>query len=358
MRLQNIFITAGIAASFMLLGSSCGKGEDKNVKVETDKAEQLPIVDIDVVSAEYVDQTKQYTATVEAFNSNNISPSTMNRIKSITVDVGDHVRRGQVLATLDRSTLDQLKVNIDQIERDYNRAVQLLNIGSGTQATVDAYKSQLDAARTQYNNLAENTVLTSPVDGVVTARNYDPGDMTGSLPILTIGQITPNVKVIINITENDLTGVRPGMPVNVTFDAFPGEEFTGTLSRIYPQVDPSTRTFKAEVALSNPNSRFFPGMFTRVSLNHGTENRVVAPDRAVVKQTGSGNNYIYVYNDGKVSYNKVELGRHLSNGYEIISGVADGDTVIIAGQNRLADGVAVQLKSDAKATPAKPSEAR
>ena len=179
---------------------------------------------------------------------------------------------------------------------------------------------------------------------MITARNYAPGDMTGQLPILTVGQISPNVKVIINITENDLSSVHTGMPVDVTFDAFPGEVFVGKLARIYPQVDPATRTFQAEVHLANPGMRFFPGMFTRVSLNRGAVNRVVAPDRAVVKQTGSGNNYVYVYNNGTVSYNRVELGRHIDKGYEIISGVADGDTVVIAGQNRLADGASVQLK--------------
>lgn len=340
--MRNILLTGGLTA-LICLATACGSKEETNV-VTPDTTDELPIVDIDVVHQSDVPQTKQYTANVEAFNSNNISPSTMNRIKTINVEVGDRVSRGQVLATLDPSAANQLKVNIDQIERDYNRALQLLNIGSGTQATVDQYKSQLDAARTQYNNLMENTVLTSPLAGVVTARNYDPGDMTGQLPILTVGQINPSVKVIINVTENDMSKVKNGMPVSVTFDAFPGEEFDGRIARIYPNIDPGTRTFEAEVQVPNRDSRIFPGMFARVTLDQGHETRVVVPDRAVVKQTGSGNRYVYVYKGGKVSFNRVELGRQLGTGYEIISGVADGDTVVIAGQSRLADGVEVQLK--------------
>lgn len=337
-------IIAISSAVTMIVGLTACGGEESEQHVTMTPEDELPIVDIDVVHSETVPQTRQYTANVEAFNSNNISPATMNRIKTINVEVGDRVSRGQVLATLDQSATTQLKVNLDQIERDYNRAVQLLNIGSGTQSAVDQYKSQLDAARTQYNNLMENTILTSPISGVVTARNYDPGDMTGSLPILTVGQINPAVKVIINVTENDMSKVKSGMPVNVTFDAFPGEDFAGKIVRIYPNIDPSTRTFQAEIQVNNTGTRIFPGMFARVELDQGAEDHVVVPDRAIVKQTGSGNRYIYVYNNGKVSYNRVEVGRQIGDKYEIISGVNDGDTVVVAGQTRLADGVQVELK--------------
>lgn len=344
MKLRKITIaTCATALAFIALGG-CKKEDIKKEAVTKSEKDEIPIIDVDVVRTENVAQTKEYTANVEAFNSNNISPASMNRIETITVDVGDKVAKGQTIATLDRSALDQLKVNINQIELDYNRAVQLLNIGSGTQAAVDQYKSQLDAARTQYNNLLDNTVLKSPMSGVVTARNYDPGDMTGSMPIVTIGQINPSVKIIINITENDLADVKTGLPVKVNFDAFQGQEFNGKIARIYPNVDPTTRTFQAEVQVSNPNSQILPGMFARVSLDHGINNHVVVPDRAVVKQPGSGNRYVYVYRNGKVFYNQVEVGRQVDDGYEIISGVNDGDTVVIAGQTRLADGVQAKIK--------------
>ena len=338
---SNLFFLLSAAATFAL--TSCGSKDDQNNE-SNQVVEELPLIEVDVATSRDVAQAKSYTANVEAFNSNNISPSTPNRIKTITVEVGDPVSRGQVVATLDNSSATQLKVNLDQLERDYNRARQLLEIGSGTQSTVDQMKAQLDAARAQYNNVIENTVLRSPASGVVTARNYDPGDMTQSLPILTVGQISPSVKLLINITESDISGVSAGMPVSVSLDAFPDENFNGTISRIYPQVDPATRTVQAEVIVPNPNGKIFPGMFGRVSLDHGSVNRVVVPDRAVVKQTGSGNRYVYVYKDGKVSYNKVNLGQRIGTAYEVIEGVADGDTVVIAGQTRLADGVEAQLK--------------
>lgn len=327
------------AAAIMLTG--CSKKEAATAAPEK---EELPLVETDVVTVREVPLSETYTANIEAENLNNIAPATPNRIRRILADVGDPVRRGQTLVELDAANIDQLKIQLDQIERDYNRAAELLRIGSGTQMAVEQAKAQLDAARTQYQNARENTILTSPVSGVVTARNYDPGDMSGNLPILSVGQISPAVKAMIYVTENDLTLVRRGMEAMVKFDAFPDEAFHGTVTRISPAIDPATRTFATEVTISNPKGEIKPGLFAYVTLDFGSRSNVVVPDRAVVKQTGSGNKFVYVYKGGKVSFNLVELGRRLDNGYEIISGVADGDSVVITGQTRLADGVSVTLK--------------
>lgn len=333
------YILPLMAAALMFAG--CSKKETTAVVNHND---ELPLVETDVVTVREVPLSESYTANIEAENLNNIAPATPNRIRRILVDVGDPVRRGQTLVELDAANIDQLKIQLDQIERDYNRAAELLRIGSGTQMAVEQAKAQLDAARTQYQNARENTILTSPINGVVTARNYDPGDMSGSLPILSVGQISPAVKAVINVTENDLTLVRQGMEAAVRFDAFPDSEFRGTVTRISPAVDPATRTFATEITISNPKGEIKPGLFAYVTLDFGSRSNVVVPDRAVVKQTGSGNKFVYVYKGGKVSFNFVELGRRLNDGYEIISGVADGDSVVISGQTRLADGVSVTLK--------------
>ena len=332
-----VFILSTLTAAML---ASCGKKEQA-AAVAT---EELPIVTVDVAHRIDVPQNKVYTANVEAENINNIAPATPNRIKSINVEVGDRVRKGQVLVELDKSNIDQLRINLEQIEREYNRAVQLLQIGAGTQQAVDQLKAQLDAAKSQYDNLLENTVLRSPITGVVTARNYDPGDMTGSLPVLTVGQLAPVVKVMINVSENDLATLRQGQPVDVTFDAYPGETFSGKVQRISPTVDTATRTFEVEVRIANATEKLKPGMFARVSIDLGTQQNVVVPDRAVVKQTGSGNKYVYVLKGNTVSYNRVDLGQRLDNAYELLSGIEDGDTVVITGQTRLADGVKVEVK--------------
>ena len=333
-----------IPATMAAILSACGDKE----QAETVADEELPMVQVDVAHKRSVDQTRTYTANVEADNVNNIAPAMSNRIERILVDVGDHVKRGQTLVTLDASTAAQQRINLELSETEYNRAVELLHIGAGTQRAVDQLKAQLDAQRAQYQNTLTNTVLKSPITGVVTARNYDPGDMTGAQPVLTVGQTTPNVKVVINVNESDLAVVKHGMTVDVTFDAYDGEKFTGRITRVAPALDIPTRTFPVEVTVANNDERIRPGMFARVGINLGARDNVVVPDRAVVKQTGSANKYVYTYSNGTVAYKKVELGQRLDDSFELLSGIEDGDTVVIAGQVRLADGVAVSVMNNDK----------
>ena len=200
----------------------------------------------------------------------------------------------------------------------------------------------LDVNETQYANRLENTQLLSPIDGVVTARNYDNGDMPGNMPILTIESLSP-VKMKINVSETYYPLVKKGMGVEVRLDVYGDEVFAGKVSLVYPTVDPITHTFPVEITLANANQRVRPGMFARAVLAFGIENRVVVPDQAIVKQMGAGDHYVYVYEGGKVSYNKVQLGRRLGDEYEVISGVPTDAQVVVAGQKKLADGVEVEV---------------
>lgn len=331
-------------AAALCLGLACGCSKSESGATPAAQQEELPKVDIMQVFSQEVPQITEYTATVEAFKTNNITTSTPNRIKSILVDIGAKVSKGQRLVVLDNVNIDQLKVRLDNTEREYNRAVKLLEIGGGTQQAVDQLRTELEASRRQYANMVENTVLLSPISGVVTARNYDPGDMTGQLPILTIEQVRP-VKVIVNVSESEYSKVHNGMKASIRLDVFGDEEFTGTVHLIHPTIDASTRTFTVEITIDNADERVRPGMFARVTLNFGEAEHVVVPDRAVVKQSGSGNKYVYVLNpaDSTVSYNRVELGRRIDNTYEVLSGVDNNAYVVTSGQTRLTDGSRVEV---------------
>lgn len=337
--MKHINLVCGTIA--LALFSNCAK-QEKVVSTETE--EELPVVEVDVARSQPVELSRSYTANVEAENINNIAPSMSNRIQTIKVDVGDKVTKGQVLVTLDASNADQQRINLEHTEKQYNRALELLNIGAGTQSAVDQLKAQLDAQRAQYENTMTNTVLTSPINGVVTARNYDPGDMSGQLPILVVGQTAPYVKVMINVNESDVSSVKKGMPVEIEFDSYPGEKFNGVITRIAPAVDVNSRTFPAEVQVMNQDGRILPGMFARVNIKLGVRDNVVLPDRAVVKQTGSAKKFVYTYSNGTVHFIPVELGQRIDDAYELLSGVENGDSVVITGQVRLNDGAKVQLK--------------
>lgn len=335
--------------------SACSKGEQAQTP-ETQE-EEAPLVKIEKVYETDVMQKGVYTTSVDADVINNISSSTPNRIKAIYVDDGMEVSAGQKLVVLDdvnivayQTQVDNAKANLDNVQTNYNRALELYKIGGGTKQNVDAMETQLITAKNSLasaertlKNARENTVLTAPISGVVTARNYDPGDMTGALPILTIAKINP-VKVVANISESEYSKVKKGMTVDCTFDTYGDEVFQGTVSMISPTIDTATRTFGIEIMLPNKSNRVLPGMFGRVTINFGEERHVVVPDLAVVKQPGSGNQYVYVYKDGKVSYNKVELGQRIGSSYEIISGVEDGAEVVVSGQAKLANGMEVRVQ--------------
>ncbi len=296
------------------------------------------------VHSEEVEQTYEYTAIVEANAVNNIAPLTGGRIDKIYVEVGDRVSKGKVLVQMNENSLKQSKAQLDNLKTSFQRIDELYKVGGCSKSDWDAMKTQLDVAQTTYDNLLENTQLISPISGVISARNYDSGDLFGGLPVVTVQQITP-VKMKINISETLFKQVKVGTPVSVKVDAYGDEEFHGRVSLIYPTMDGATHTFPVEVQIANTDSRVRPGMYARVTMNFGTQKHVVVPDEAIFRQQGSGNRYVYVYKDGKVSFNQVEIGRHLDKSYELLSGnVQDGDMVATTGLARLKDGLEVEVE--------------
>ena len=341
--MKKSFQLAAVLVAAML--GACSGGEEK--KAETTAAETViekPTVKLATVTSRDVEQIGEFTATVEAEAKNNIAPTSPGRISKIFVEVGDQVRKGQKLVQMDAASLTQLKLQLDNQETEFKRVDELYKVGGASKAEWDAVKTNLDVRRSSYENLLENTQLVSPLNGVVTARNFDNGDLYTSTqtPVLVVEQIAP-VKLMVNVSEPNFPKVTKGMAVKVKLDVYEGEEFEGKVSLVYPTIDAATHTFPVEITLANANQRVRPGMFARVTMNFGSKNHVVVPDMAIVKRAGSGDRYVYVYNNGKVSYNKVELGRRMGTEYELISGVDNNSQVVIAGQNRLADDVEVEV---------------
>ncbi len=323
----------------MLALASCSSKEDKKIEVK----EELPIVEVATIGQEAVKQMSEYTGTVEAFKTNNISSNSGARIKRILVDVGSRVARGQRLVILDDVNIAQQQIALANMKRELDRARELVKIGGGTQQAVDQLQAQYDATARAIRTMQENTVLTSPVSGVVTAKNYDAGDLPAGLPVLTIEQQNP-LKVIVNVNETEYPKVKRGMPVTVKFDTYGEETFQGQVYLIHPTVDATSRTFQVEVAITNRSDKVRTGMFARVNFNYGTNMSVTVPDRAVQKQVGSGVRYVWVYQGGEVEMREVELGQRLEDRYEVKGGLAAGSQVVIAGASRLQDGAKVQLK--------------
>jgi len=330
-----------------LLMTACGSKDSSTTtgNAAQQNAQAAPVVSVITTQAEDVDVTNTFTSNVEPFATNNIVSQTAGRIVSINAEVGQKVSKGQLLAKMDDVNLAKTRMQYVNDSTELGRLTELYKIGAISQADYDMAKLALNVTKKTYENLAENTYLRSPINGVVTARNYDKGDMYSmALPIFVVEQITP-VKMLVNVSESLFTEVHKGMEFDITVDAYPNETFKGTVNLLYPTVNSATHTFPVEIICENKDQRLRPGMFARVTATFGTNHNVVVPDVAVVKQQGSGEHFIYVLNsDNTVTYTKVELGRRMGSRYEILSGINEGDKIVTEGQVRLKNGVSVTVK--------------
>ena len=337
-RLNSILIL-----SSALIMASCGQksGNQQTAAVVVDEA---PKVTVTKVYAENVPQLSTYPTTVEAEIINNITPQSASRINEILVEVGDHVKKGQKLATMDGINLEKLRLQIKNDSIEYGRTKELHEIGAVSQANFEAMTLAYEVSKKTYSNLLENTILRSPISGIVTARNYDEGDMYAmAQPLFVVQNITP-VKMLINISESNYSKVSKGMEVEIVADAFPEEVFKGKVNLIYPTIDPRSHTFPVEIIVDNKDEKLRPGMFARVTVNYGNNFRVVVPDNAVLKQVGADEKYVYVLNeDGTVTHTPVKVGVRMGKRYEIISGIDDGATIVTSGQTRLRNNIKVDI---------------
>lgn len=327
-----------IAMASLVLLCACGKKE----KAAIVTAETKPVVKVARVTTEPVHQLAEYSTTVQAEIKNNINPNSPLRIEKILVEVGDYVKKGQKLVQLDKKDLDKLKLQYEYQKVDFSRIEELYKIGGVSKADYENAKTQLEVSKKTLDSRTENTVLVSPIEGVVSARNYDNGDMYSGQPILVVEQLSP-VKMKINISESHFANTTKDLDVKLTFAAYGNEEFDGKVSIVYPTIDPTTHTFPVEIVLENESKKVRPGMYGKAVVNFGTREHVVVPDMAVKKQAGSSTYYVFTYANGKVKNNRVELGRRMGNRYEILSGIEPGATVVVAGVEKLSDGIEVEV---------------
>lgn len=325
----------------VVMTTACGQMSAPDTQVTT---VENPKVTAEKVNAEYVSQLAVYPTTIQADIVNNIAPQSAARISEIDVEVGDHVKAGQTLAMMDAINLEKTRLQMVNDSLEYGRIKELYEIGATSQSDFEAVSLRYDVTRKTYLNLLDNTVLKSPISGIVTARNYDEGDMYAmAMPLFVVQDITP-VKLIINVPESKFSQIKKGMRVDITTEAFGEQVFKGVVDLIHPTIDAMTHTFPVEIKYDNSDEVLRPGMFARVTVNYGDNFRTVIPDKAVMKQVGSGEQYVYILNDdGTVRFSTVVLGRRMGDRYEVISGVDDGATVVTTGQTRLRNGAEVDV---------------
>lgn len=330
--LSNLVLLLGASLLF-----SCGTQTEETTEVNKVK------VKVETARKTDVQQTNEYTATVQSDIVNKISPAMPARIRKIHVEVGDRVRKGQTLVTLDKTSLSQQETQIANLEKDLQRYEELYEVGGISKQQLEQLQVELEVAKTSSSNLAENTTLVSPINGVVTQRNFDSGDMPSGMHILQIEDFNP-VKLLIHVSEDLYTKISKGMEVDVNLDVYPNETFTGTVWLIHPTINQSTHTFPVEIRIQNSDSRIRPGMFARVNIHLGSNESILVPDVSVLKQTGSNDRHVFVINNNNEAIKKViQVGQHLGDHYEVISGVEQGEKIVVAGASRLSNNQEVEI---------------
>jgi len=308
---------------------------------------------VKVMPLEYRETAVQQniTATINAFEETYLSPALQGRIRSVKVEVNDHVKKGQLLVEMDRTQLDQTRLQYETLKTDLARMDTLLQYGSVTEQAYDQLKSQVETTELVLKNLEENTLMRAPHSGVITGKYYNDGELFSPTPNTPVGkaalismiQVDP-VKVMVNLSERYLPLVTVGVQARITTDVYPGEEFSGKVFRIHPTINAGTRTFTAEVKVPNQNERLRPGMFARVSLILGEKEAMIVPAITVLQTPGTNERYIMLHQDGSAHKVTVQILNRYDDQLEIASSeLKGGEALIYAGQSGLDEGDPVQV---------------
>lgn len=317
----------------------------------TDQEAESSGVKVRVTSTEMTTraQTLEFTGIVQPYEEAHIAPAVPARINRILVDVGDKVTKGQLLVEMDNTQLFQAQVQIDNLRTELARLDTLLQAGAVTRQAYDQLKTQYEVAKSNIENLSTHTQVRSTLNGVVTARFFSNGEMFTGAPspvgkpaIVTINQIRP-VKVIVGVSERFLPQITIGQKAHVHTDVFSERTFQGRINRIFPTIDRATGTFRVEIAIENHDEALRPGMFARVSVDLGEEKALIVPALAVLKQTGSNERFVFVIENQTAQRITVQPGRKFDDNLEILSGLKEGQMLVISGQHNLIQGSAVEI---------------
>jgi RND family efflux transporter MFP subunit len=306
-----------------------------------------------------------------------IVPRLGGRIESIAVKMGDRVSRGQVVAQMDdrdiREQVSQAEANLQvnmatvrtresdlkSAETALERQKTMLAAGLSSSQIFDdadarysAALAQLDVAKAQAaqteSRIEElklalsNTKIISPVNGFVGRRNLDPGAFAGTnSPVLSVVDIS-TVRMVANLVERDFRRVQPGLQASVEVDAFPGERFTGKVSRVSPVFDAATRTAAMEIEVPNPGYRLKPGMYARVALTIDRQADALTVPRSAVLDL-EGQRGVYVVEELVAHFRPVRTGLQDAERMQILEGVGEGEQVVTTGALAIKDGDRVQL---------------
>lgn len=301
-----------------------------------------------------------FTGSIEGTQSAVISSTASGRVVEVLVEDGTYVTKGTPLLRMDAvaannavrsatSSVRQARVKYDNDAMAYNRQAELYDQGAVAVQQLDAARTQMLVAESDLETaqatladaqkqVADATVV-SPVDGLVANRKVTRGQiLSPSDAAMTVEQMN-DVYVTCQVEQQYVAYIVPGLAVDVRVDAYPDRVFSGTVEIVNPAADKDSRMFLVKARVPNGDFALKPGMFVRVSITDQPEQMMLVPKTCV--QTKKGLSYVYVAADGQARRVRVELGDDVGDDVQIVSGLADGDAVILDQIDRLQDGRAV-----------------
>ena len=328
--------------------AACGGGK-KEAKTATTTQKEVEKVKVQELKTQRIAKELELSSTLEGYETMNISPSITGHIEHIYVEVGSRVSKGAMLVRMDQTQLNTTRINLASTKTELDRVTALKASGSISEQVYDQTKAGYDQLVETERFQEENTFVKAKFSGVISAKNYEDGEMYTGAPILQLCQIS-RLKAIINIPESYFPLVKQGMKVNVFSDIDPDKVFPATIEIVYPTVDPSTHTFQAKLNIPNPGEKIRPGMYVRTTLAVGEVDALVVPYQSVLKLTGSNDRYVFVADGNSARRVAVTLGQRFDDQIEIIPvtprDIKEGDQLVTTGQARLVDGSTLEIVED------------
>ncbi len=339
MKIRTILFVA-TAATLGL--TSCGSGSSKSSSQED--VARVERVRTAPLGYQTVTRSIELSSTLKGYEELNVSPSVTGIISDIKVEVGDRVKKGDTLVVMDQQQLNTTRLTYANLQVEMKRMEALKESEAISQQVYDQTKLALEQTAETLRFLEENTFVTAPYDAVVSAKNYEEGELySGAMPIVKLAQVS-RLKAYINVPETYYPIVKKGMKVDVYSDIYPGKVFPATIEIVYPTIDPATHTFTLKLDIPNKSEVIRPGMYIKTTLDLGEAEKLVVPYQSVLRLIGSNNRYIFIDEGGVAKRVFVELGERHDQIIEISSDeLKVGDMVVIQGQAKLLDGVKLDV---------------
>ena len=321
--------------------SACG-GQQAQQQVEqrTELVETTPLAISDI------SRELEFSTTLEGWQTLNVSPSITGKIEHIYVEVGTTVGSGTLLVRMDQNQLTSTKLTYANLGVELQRMESLRESGAVSQQAYDQTKLSYEQTKETLEFLERNTFVRAPFGGVISARNYEDGELYSGQPILVLTQIG-TLRSQIAIPENYYPYVKKGMRVDVVSETYPGETFPATIEIVYPTVDPATHTFQARLRIPNGALKLRPGMYVKTRMSMGMARAMVVPYQSVLKLTGSNDRYVFLDEGGVAKRVFVKLGQRFDENIEVISDeLHEGDRLVTVGQAKLVDGAKLNVTKE------------